>query len=419
MKLNDITSFRLRGHEICKIYKGTDVIFNVCTGNYAWVLKQEINNPSPANSDTFGDSVSLYQDTLVVGTPSDNTGASNAGSVYVYTRSGTTWSLQQTINNPSLTYDDFFGYPNSLYQDTLVVGAIGVDTGATRAGSVYVYVRSGVTWTLQQTINNPSPADYDHFGVTISLYQDTLVVGIYNDDTGAYDAGSVYVYVRSGVTWTLQQTINNPSPAFDDEFSWSVSLYQDTLVVGTPYDDIGATNAGTVYVYIRSGNTWTLQQTINSPSPADYENFGFPVSLYQDTLVVGAYNDDTGIEDSGSVYVYVRSGTSWSLQQTLNNPSPENYDNFGDSVSLYQDTLVVGARYDDTGATNAGSVYVYTRSGTSWSLQQTLNNPSPANSDYFGDLISLYQDTLVIGAPQDDTGATNVGSVYVYNYEAI
>jgi len=379
------------------------------------ILQQTINNPSPASGDLFGLSVSLYQDTLVVGVPNDDTGDSNSGIVYVYTRSGTTWTLQQTINNPTPAYYDKFGDSVSLYQDTLVIGAVLDSTGATYTGSVYVYVRSGSTWSLQQTINNPTPENYDNFGDSVSLYQDTLVVGASGVQSSLnYNTGAFYVYVRSGMTWTLQQEIKNPLLNGTSYFGMFVSLYDETIAIGDiTFTLNGIAWAGVVHIYTRSGSTWSLQQTINNPSPGYDDEFGWSVSLYGDTLVVGAPWDDTVAEDAGSVYVYIRSGTSWSLQQTIYNPSPGYDDEFGLSVSLYQDTLVIGAPYDDTGATDAGSVYVYKRSGTTWSLLRTINNPSPAN-DSFGYSVSLQQDTLVVGACDDDAGASNAGSVYVY-----
>jgi len=416
MKLSDITSFRLRGHEICKIYKGTNVIFNVCTGNYTWVMKQEINNPTPAGGDWFGSSISLYENTLVAGAKRDDTGATNTGSVYVYTRTGSAWALQQTINNPTPDADEWFGSSISLYGNTLVVGAPNDTVEDT--GSCYVYTRMGLTWTIQQTITNPSPEASDWFGDSVSLYQDTLVVSASYDDTGAYNAGSVYVYTRTGGIWTPQQTINNPTPDAHDWFGDSISLFQDTLAIGVMRDTPNDQHTGSCCVYIRTGGVWTLQQTINNPTPEGYDSFGDSVSLFQDTLAIGAWGDETGEEDAGSCYVYIRMGSTWTLQQTINNPTPGYADDFGISISLHQDTLVVGAYNDSTGADGAGSCYVYTRTGGVWTLQQTINNPTPAVNDNFGYPVSLYGNTLAVGGP-NDVGAAGAGSVYVYNYEEI
>jgi len=392
-------------------------------------LEQEINNPSPVSGDRFGSAVSINStgDRIVVGAYLEDTGANAAGSVYVYSRSGTTWSLEQEINNPSPVSFDTFGYSVSINSigDRIVVGASSEDTGASSAGSVYVYSRSGTTWTLEQEINNPSPVINDYFGFSVSINStgDRIVVGAYGEDTGASGAGSVYVYTRSGTTWTLEQEINNPSPVASDQFGFSVSINStgDRVVVSAYLEDTGASAAGSVYVYFRSGTTWSLEQEINNPSPVASDNFGVSVSINStgDRIVVGAYLEDTGADAAGSVYVYSRSDTTWSLEQEINNPTPVADDRFGYSVSINStgDRVVVSAYLEDTGAYAAGSVYVYSRSGTTWSLEQEINNPSPVASDYFGYSVSINSigDRIVVGAYFDDTGADAAGSVYVYS----
>ena len=186
-------------------------------------------------------------------------------------------------------------------------------------------------------------------------------------------------------------------------------------------EDTGASAAGSVYVYFRSGTTWSLEQEINNPSPVASDNFGVSVSINStgDRIVVGAYLEDTGADAAGSVYVYSRSDTTWSLEQEINNPTPVADDRFGYSVSINStgDRVVVSAYLEDTGAYAAGSVYVYSRSGTTWSLEQEINNPSPVASDYFGYSVSINSigDRIVVGAYFDDTGADDAGSVYVYS----
>jgi len=334
-------------------------------------LEQEINNPTPLTNDWFGVSVSINStgDRVVVGSYYDDTGAIDAGSVYVYSRSDTTWTLEQEINNPSPVLNDWFGQSVAIDStgDRIVVGAHVEDTGASAAGSVYIYSRSSTTWTLEQEINNPTPVTDDLFGYSVSINStgDRIVVGAYGEDTGASAAGSVYIYSRSGTTWSLEQEINNPTPAASDYFGYSVSINStgDRIVVGAYLEDTGASGAGSAYVYSRSGTTWSIEQEINNPSPAASDYFGSAVSINStgDRIVVGAYLEDTGSPSAGSAYVYSRSGTTWTLEQEINNPSPVINDYFGSAVSINStgDRIVVGASGEDTGAGDAGSVYVY------------------------------------------------------------
>jgi len=377
-------------------------------------LQATLNNPTPAYSDHFGFSVAISGDYAIVGARDDDTGADDAGSAYIYVRSGTTWSLQSTLNNPTPAIEDYFGYSVAISGDYAIVGAYWDDTTAENAGSAYIYVRSGTTWSLQATLNNPTPADSDHFGITVAISGDYAIVGAVYDDTGADDAGSAYIYVRSGTTWSLQATLNNPTPAAEDRFGNSVSISGDYAIVGADADDTGAENAGSAYIYVRSGTTWSLQATLNNPTPANSDWFGFSVAISGDYAIVGAFLDDTGADDAGSAYIYVRSGTTWSLQATLNNPTPAGTDYFGYSVTISSDYAIVGALQDDKGATDAGSAYIYARSGTTWSLQSTLNNPAPAAGDNFGISVAISGDYAIVGAHSDDTGADGAGSAYIY-----
>jgi len=328
--------------------------------------------------------------------------------------SGSLRSLQATLNNPAPADYDYFGYSVSISGDYAIVGAYWNDTGADSAGSAYIYVRSGTTWSLQATLNNPAPADYDRFGNSVSISGDYAIVGAFADDTSATEAGSAHIYVRSGTTWSLQSTLNNPAPAANDLFGYSVAISGDYAIVGAYYDDTGVENAGSAYIYVRSGTTWSLQATLNNPDPAAYDWFGCSVAISSDYVIVGAPYDDTGATDAGSAYIYVRSGTTWSLQATLNNPTPAAYDWFGRDVSISGDYAIVGAYGDDTGAGDAGSAYIYARSGTTWSLQSTLNNPTPIGGDIFGASVAISGDYAIVGAFYEDTGANAAGSAYIY-----
>jgi len=372
-------------------------------------LQATLNNPTPASSDIFGNSVAISGDYAIVGARLDDTGAKNTGSAYIYVRSGTTWSLQSTLNNPTTVAGDEFGHSVAISGDYAIVGAYLDDTGANASGSAYIYVRNGTTWSLQATLNNPTPAAYDQFGWSVAISGDYAIVGAIRDNTGATEAGSGYIYVRSGTTWSLQTTLNNPTPADSEVFGYSVAISGDYVIMGAYNGD-----GGIAYIYVRSGTTWSLQTTLNNPTPAAVDEFGVSVAISGDYAIVGAYGDDTGATDVGSAYIYARSGTTWSLQSTLNNPTPVAYDRFGYSVAISGDYAIIGAHNDDTGSGDAGSAYIYVRSGTTWSLQATLNNPTPVANDWFGYSVAISGDYATVGASQDDTGATYTGSAYIY-----
>ena len=379
-----------------------------------------LNNPDPSVADFFSWSVAIAGTRVVVGAPADDLGAADAGSAYLYDLSGGTPTVPMaTLNNPGQTEGDAFGLAMAISGNLMVVGVPLDDTGESDSGRAYVYdLSSGTPHIPVATLNNPSPAVSDRFGYTVAISGTRVVVGAYLDDTGVTDAGSAYVYDLSSGTPLVPMVIYKPGPAQSERFGYSVAISGTRVVVGDYFDDTGATNAGTVYVYDLSSGTPTAPvSTLNSPSPTAGGVFGCSVAISGTRLMVGAYGNDTGATNAGIAYVYdLSSGTPTVPIATLNNPSPAAEDNFGWSVAISGTRAVVGAYRDDAGASDAGSAYVYDLSSATPTVPvATLNNPSPAAQDFFGWSVGIFGTQVVVGAYADDTGATEAGSAYVYD----
>lgn len=374
-------------------------------------------------NDQFGHRVSLDGDTLAVGVQTDDVGTNtDQGSVRIYVRSGAAWTLQQTLTASDGAAGDYFGYSVSLSGDTLAVGAYGDDVGTNaNQGSVRIYVRSGATWTLQQTLTASDGAAGDYFGHSVSLSGETLAVGADWDDVGSnVDQGSVRVYARTGAGWNLQATFTASDGAASDLFGAAVSLDGDTLAASATNDDVGPNaNQGSVRIYARIGITWSLQATITASDGSAYDYFGSSVSLDGNTLAVGSPYDDVGTAAAqGAVRVFVRTGTAWNPQATITAGDGAPYKMFGASVSLEGNTLAVGVPGDDIGsATDRGSVQAFVRTGAVWNAQATITAIDGAIYDNFGNSVSLSGDTLAVGVPNDTILNVNPGSVRIFgNY---
>jgi len=345
---------------------------------------------------------------------------------------------------------DRFGDSVALSRDTLAVGAPFEDSAATgvngnqadnsagSAGAVYVFVRSGTTWTQQAYVKASNPGAYDEFGASVALSGDTLVVGAWGEastatgvngnqsDNSAGYAGAVYVFVRSGTTWTQQAYVKASNPGASDYFGTSIALSGDTLAVGASGEDSATTGvngnqaddsasiAGAVYVFVRSGTTWTQQAYVKASNPGVGDYFGASVALFGDTLAVGAWGEastatgvngnqaDNSVGNAGAVYVFVRSGTTWTQQAYVKASNTRAGDQFGFSVALSGDTLAVGALSEDSAATgvngnqadnrasNAGAVHVFVRSGTTWTQQAYVKASNTGAFDSFGYSVALY-----------------------------
>jgi hypothetical protein len=391
------------------------IVLSQCPGTGTWNQQAHPTASDGAPGDELGYSVAISGETVIIGAIGDNSGA---GSAYIFTRSGTVWTQQQKLTASDGAVGDRFGLSVSISGDTVVVGAYLNDpAGVMDAGSAYVFTRSGTVWTQQQKLSASDGAADDLFGFYVRLDGDTAIIGAPTDDTAAgTDAGSAYVFTRSGTVWTQQQKLTAADGAASDVFGYSVAISGDTVIVGAFNDDTpGGTDAGSAYVFTRSGTLWLQQQKLTASDGAAADAFGFSVAISGDTAMVGAYLADTpGVQNAGSAYVFTRTGSVWSQQQKLTASDGVN-DRFGVSVGVSGDTAIVGAYQDDTpGGVDAGSAYVFTRSGVAWSQQQHLTAPDGAAGDEFGRSVATSNDTLIVGDHFADTAAgTNAGSAYI------
>jgi len=373
-------------------------------------------------SDYFGGAVAISGNTAIVGASGNNPGNGNdAGAVYIFVKNGNSWTLQKKLGSISGGGSGAaYGSAVAIDGDTAVVGAIHDATAqAGDTGAVYVLVRNGTTWTQQQKVTASDGDTGDLFGFSVALSGDTLLVGARSaDTTKGTDAGAAYVFVRNGTTWTQQQKVTASDGSAYNLFGLSVALSGDTAFVGCPNaSTAGGLGAGAAYVFTRSGSTWTQSQKLTASDGSDSDFFGIAVALDSDSAVIGAYNDDPGgLSNAGSAYVFTRSGSTWSQQQKLVAADAAADDNFGRRIAMSGDTALVGAPLDDTaGGVNAGSAYVFTRSGSTWSQLTRIAASDGATSDSFGDSVGISGSMAIVGAYLDDIGTTtNAGSAHVF-----
>jgi hypothetical protein len=222
----------------------------------------------------------------------------------VFVRSGTSWSQQAKLAPIGVTLYDFFGYAVAISGDTAVVGAIGDDDNGAESGSAYVFVRSGTSWPQQAKLMPTDGAADDHFGGTVAISGDTAVVGAPFDDDNASQSGSAYVFVRSGTSWSQQAKLTASDGAEDDFFGGAVAISEDTVVVGSASDDDNGSQSGSVYGFVRSGTSWPQQAKLTAADGAADDGFGYAVAISGNAAVVGAGGDDDNGSTSGSAYVY-------------------------------------------------------------------------------------------------------------------
>ena len=377
--------------------------------------------------DYFGESVSISEDgnTAIVGAYYEDTGGNDAGAAYIFVRSGSTWTEQAKIMASDRQAGDLFGTSVSISGDgnTAIVGARGEDTGGNLAGAAYIFVRSGSTWAQQAKIQASDVQAGDKSGnsVSISIDGNTAIVGAYQKVDGTW-MGAAYIFVRSGSTWAQQAKIEASDKERADTFGASVSISGDgnTAIVGAYGEDTGGSSAGAAYIFVRSGSTWTEQAKIMASDRQAGDLFGTSVSISEDgnTAIVGAYYEDTGGNDAGAAYIFVRSGSTWTEQVKIQASDKEAGDLFGTSVSISEDgnTAIVGAYYEDTGGNDAGAAYIFVRSGSTWTEQVKIQSSDIEAGDLLGYSVSISGDgnTVIVVAISEDTGGDIAGAAYIF-----
>jgi FG-GAP repeat len=370
-----------------------------------------------ADIDIFGASVAIDGDMAIVGAPNDDTAAGiDAGSAYIFVRSGSSWSLQAQLTGSQAQAGDTYGAAVGISGDLAVVGAPFAFGGA---GQAYIYVRSGTSWN--QVIITSNPGSADRVGQAVAVEGDTVVLGAPFTDTAAgSDAGAIHVLMRNGSSWS-DVPLTASDGAAGDQFGSGVAVDGDLLVIASPFIDVTGfgSDVGAAYVFARSGTGWSQETKL---FPALSQQSGFfslnSVAISGNTAAVGSQAADTSAGvDVGEVTVFVRQAAgSWTREATLVASDAASGDAFGAGVSISGNTLVVGAPFDDTDAgIDAGSAYVFDRSGTTWTQSQKLTAADAAPSDSFGNAVAISGSSVVVGAFFDDIAAgVDAGSSYVF-----
>lgn len=343
--------------------------------------------------------------------------------------------------------------------------------------------RDNVAEFAQQAyVKASNPESNDFFGNSVAIYGDLLAVGAYQEssaatgiggdesDNTAPNAGAVYVFARDGAGMWLQQAYIKASNAeTDDRFGESIALSGTTLVVGAfgeasaasgidgDETDNSLSQAGAVYVFVSDSNgVWSQQAYLKASNAGSGDQFGLPVALDGDTLVVGARfersaatgidgdQSDNSLPLAGAAYVFARDAQGgWSQQSYLKASNTDGNDLFGGAVAVYGDTVVVGARQESGGSTgvdgddttntavNSGAAYIYTRDNVgTWVQQAYVKSSNSEAGDQFGNRVAIFGDTLAVSArfesggnagvngDESDNSASTAGAVYAFIRDA-
>ncbi|MEM7433924.1 MAG: hypothetical protein AAF436_02140 [Myxococcota bacterium] len=374
-----------------------------------------LKGPIALDGEGFGSSVAASGDRVVVG---------GSDRVVVFRRDDDTWMRETEIGAPSGSSVGF-GRNVAIDRETLVVGEF---------GAAYVFVYDGSTWAEQEVLQ-PGSLDTS-FGVAVAVHGDTAVVGASSDGS----SGAAYVFVRSGTQWTEQDVLKGSNPGTGDSFGAAVAIDGDSIIVGARGEDSDSTgidgaegdnlatasDSGAAYVFARTGSDWSQTAYLKGTETILQGAFGWSVDIYGDRAVVGAPGGDDG---HGEAHVFLAADTAWVYAANLRTPNPGGDDVFGQSVAIDRGNVVIGAGGEDSSATgvlpqaddydddvaDSGAGYVFVQESGGTIGRFYLKALNAGRSDYLGGeqgtlgiAVAISGDTVVMGAPGEDSNATDV-----------
>jgi len=389
---------------------------------------------TPTTDAHFGHRTALDGDTLVVSAEGEDSsatginpsnpprdGAANSGAVYVYKRTGSSWELEAYIKASDTRSNAGFGKSIAFQGDTLVVGSWKDND----RGAAYVYERIGGVWAEKAKLL-PDEQTETNFGQSVALLDDLMVVAAPTYDFGASESGVLFVYRRNPAdgSWVLERKLVNDRPLPSAWVGSGLSLSRDFLVAGATGEGNGSLASGSAYVF----RTDTFEQIdVLKPTTASATAFfGERAAIAGDTVAVTAFNNNAGF-DMGLVYIYTRKlDGKFELATTLQASNATGGDQFGFSIALTKDYLLVGAVHESSGTVgingslsapaleNSGAAYLFARTATGFNQIAHIKANEPASGAQLGFDVAISGADIVVSANNDPRAATGSGAVYVF-----
>lgn len=421
----------------------------------------------------FGEEIDMSRSWMVVGAPFETSARSGftndlrqAGAAYVFRETTNGWIQSAMLVAEHPDPFDRFGGAVAIDGSIIVVGAEweysnaqgvngdGANNDLSYVGAAYVFELVGTNWVQTTYLKGAASGWTDHFGDSVDVSGDTIVVGASSEsggipgvngdehDNSEQASGAAYVFVKSGSNWVQQAYLK---PSIIDRgayFGTSVAISGDTIVVSAPSEDYNPGmpvrgfaeqyDAGAAYVFVRSGTNWTQQARFTAPNIIGTDSYGFDVDVDRDRIVVSSHIENshaTGVNGdwrseravhSGATFLYQRAGTNWNLEAYLKASNTDRFDGFGTAVSISGDLLAVSTPYEDSStrtvdgnqsdntATNSGAAYLFRLNGTNWQQFAYLKSSNSDPEDWFGSSLAIDANRVAVGAKWEGGGAVGV-----------
>ncbi len=401
-----------------------------------FVQQAELSASDGAAGDQLGAAIAMSGDTIAVGAPIHPANGSQTGAVYVFLKPSSGWATTQApaaeLTASGSVAGDELGYSVAISGDTIVAGAPYHGASSSHLGAAYVYVEPASGWATTSTPDAELTAgdgqSNDLLGWSVAISGHTVVVGApFHAVRGHNSQGAAYVYAEPSTGWA---TTANPSAeltasqgAAGDRLGSAVAIEGETVVAGALSAGSGY---GALYVFVKPQFGWettgSTDAQLTVPASDDPGGqLGSSVAISGNTIVAGAPEASSG--HPGLAAVFVEPGTGWADMTAptalLTASDSGSQDQFGSSVAVSGNTIVVGAPDHRVAAYEQGAAYVYVMPVSGWASTSSPSAELGAGGGQFGDLfgtsVAIDGDTLVGGAPNHEIGIDNLqGAAYVF-----
>ena len=361
--------------------------------------------------DRFGLSVAITDYVLVIGSPYNDENGYASGAAYVYRYNGSAWIEEQKLLASDGSINDFFGYAVAIDGNRILIGSYGNDNrNGQNAGAVYLYHYDGLIWHEEAKLLASDGAEDDVFGWAVAI-QDAVLIGAPYDDDNGDNSGSAYIFRHIDDKWVEETKLLASDGKSGDEFGCAVDIDNDRCIIGAAQHYGG--RKGAAYIFYYAGLVWVEEQKLLNLHGEKGNNFGRAVAISDNRVIIGEPRNNMNGNDSGVAFLYFFNGANWVKEQMLLASDGNSGDEFGGSVAIDNEIVVIGStQYQGCGK---GAAYVYVFNGCNWLTRGKLLASDGMDYDLFGCCLDIYNHNAIVGAWGEGQNPVDTGASYFYS----
>ncbi|MFA8344422.1 MAG: hypothetical protein ACEPO8_15715 [Rhodothermaceae bacterium] len=380
--------------------------FNLQFAQDKFSESQKIMIPEHSNYSYFGSSVAVSENYLVAGASRAD---GDLGAAYIFELKEGKWKQVVKLVADERVPDSKFGCSVAISGDRVVVGANAANT----TGCAYVFEKAGDKWTQKALLKADNGKANDKFGGNVSISGDYIIISAHDTDLkGISNAGVAYIFEKEENDWQQKVKLETENINKNSNFGWAVSISGNWAAVGgARVSAAGKEFAGAVSLYERENGKWVLRKTLISENPVEEGQFGHSVSISDDKLIVGAwYETVDGKTNAGAAYIYEKENSDWILKARLTAADTKT---FGEAVKISGDYALIGS--DDNDRKYIGNAYLFKKENGKWMQLQKIYDSKGNKHDYTAKSVALKENFAILGAVGADNGKVkNCGAVYIF-----